>query len=414
AFDVILEFADNYDADEHYELGDTVRVTDPGLNINTPQRIVKESHDPFIRMIGKVSIANFIPNIVSKITALQKNTVLKNRVYNGNSISPENGFVSERSDKKARMTSNATEGVSLDVGDGTGSYTPVFYVHIEADGTAKLYLVGNAKFTGEVNGSSIIGGTITIGTGDNVLKADSNGIYLGNALFADAPFKVSTAGAAEASNLIITGGSISVATNISVGNNIYIGTPSSFADKGLYFYDSTTGVYTSIGVFLNEYAPSVFELLISNQDNKINIYSSDTIFIGDEGTMTYLTILPTEGYFTLFSASATDSRIKHGGTGALHIEHEGGGDLWIEHTGTGVLKIESQQNMSIRSYLGVMFAQGTWRFDSTIYIGTADEANRILKKSEVEALVPGGATGSFTSADGKTVTVSNGRITSIV
>lgn len=182
---VELEFADGYDSDEHYELGDTVRVIDPGLKINTQQRIVKESHDPFNRGIGKVTIANITPNIVSKITALQKNSVMKEKVYNGCHIGPENGFVAERSDKTARVIMNATDGFTLEIGDGTGSYTPVFYVHLEGDGTAKLHLVGNAVFTGEVNGSEIKGGTIT--------------------------------GAA------ITGGTIDVTTDIHVGNSIYMG-----------------------------------------------------------------------------------------------------------------------------------------------------------------------------------------------
>jgi hypothetical protein len=131
---VELEFADGYDEDEHYELGDTVRVIDPGLNINTPQRIVKESHDPFIRMIGKVIIANFIPNIISKITSLQKNTVIKEKLYNGVRLGPEKGVEATRSDKKVKSTLNATEGISVAKGDGSGAnYTNMFYVDIDGN-----------------------------------------------------------------------------------------------------------------------------------------------------------------------------------------------------------------------------------------------------------------------------------------
>lgn len=47
----------------------------------------------------------------------------------------------------------------------------------------------------------ISGGSISIGTWDNIFKADSNGIYLGNATFADAPFQVDMAGNVKVSSL---------------------------------------------------------------------------------------------------------------------------------------------------------------------------------------------------------------------
>lgn len=51
----------------------------------------------------------------------------------------------------------------------------------------------------------INGGSIAIGSGDNIFKADANGIYLGNATFASAPFKVTQAGAFVAGNATING-----------------------------------------------------------------------------------------------------------------------------------------------------------------------------------------------------------------
>lgn len=45
-----------------------------------------------------------------------------------------------------------------------------------------------------IESPNIYGGTIAIGSGNNVLKADSNGVYLGNASFANAPFKVTMDG----------------------------------------------------------------------------------------------------------------------------------------------------------------------------------------------------------------------------
>ena len=63
-----------------------------------------------------------------------------------------------------------------------------------------LTVVGGGTFSGALSG-----GTIQIGSGENVFKADSNGIYLGNETFANAEFRVTPAGALTATNASITG-----------------------------------------------------------------------------------------------------------------------------------------------------------------------------------------------------------------
>ena len=64
----------------------------------------------------------------------------------------------------------------------------------------------NAKVSGEINATSgTLSSSIAIGTGNSIFKADSNGIYLGNAAFASAPFRVSQAGALTASSATLTG-----------------------------------------------------------------------------------------------------------------------------------------------------------------------------------------------------------------
>ena len=64
----------------------------------------------------------------------------------------------------------------------------------------------NAKITGEINATSgTLSSSIAIGTGNSIFKADSNGIYLGNATFASAPFRVTPAGAVTATSVDITG-----------------------------------------------------------------------------------------------------------------------------------------------------------------------------------------------------------------
>lgn len=111
------------------------------------------------------------------------------------------------------------------------------------DSAGVTTIVGNVVTTGFVNALNvtaqyvvasvalsspvITGGSIAIGTGNTIFKADSNGIYLGNATFASAPFRVTPAGALTATGVTVSGsitatsGSIAgslVATGIAAGN----------------------------------------------------------------------------------------------------------------------------------------------------------------------------------------------------
>lgn len=81
---------------------------------------------------------------------------------------------------------------------------------------------------------------------------------------------------------------------------------------------------------------------------------------------------------------------------------------------SGIQSGANVNNLTIFSNGGMTLtsATGNMQFymDGGMYIGDVDSANQIIKRSDL----PTGATGSFTSADGKTVTVENGIITSIV
>jgi hypothetical protein len=67
------------------------------------------------------------------------------------------------------------------------------------DGTS-LTINGAGTFSGALSG-----GTISIGSGNSIFRATTDGIWLGNAVFADAPFSVSAAGALKATSANITG-----------------------------------------------------------------------------------------------------------------------------------------------------------------------------------------------------------------
>ena len=119
--------------EEYFEVGDVVKVYDYKLGIDIETRIISISKSISEEIDGDVEIGNFIPDFIDSVNQIERSTVHKGKVYNGIRISPEDGFVAERSDKMARNTMNATFGNKLELGDGEGNYTPVFYVTIEGE-----------------------------------------------------------------------------------------------------------------------------------------------------------------------------------------------------------------------------------------------------------------------------------------
>ena len=75
-----------------------------------------------------------------------------------------------------------------------------------------LSINGGGTFTGALSG-----GTISIGSGNSIFKADSNGIYLGDAIFADAEFSVSPAGYLKSKSGEIGGWTIGSVTGTANG-----------------------------------------------------------------------------------------------------------------------------------------------------------------------------------------------------
>jgi len=90
-------------------------------------------------------------------------------------------------------------------------------ISIGVDGSANFAgtLTAAAGTLGSITAGTFTGISIAIGSINNIFKADANGIYLGNATFASAPFNVTMAGALTATSATITG-----AITISSGSGI--------------------------------------------------------------------------------------------------------------------------------------------------------------------------------------------------
>lgn len=96
-----------------------------------------------------------------------------------------------------------------------------FYVDSSGNAFFKGDISGaSGTFSGNLSGATITGGTIAIGTGNNIFKADTNGIYLGNTTFASAPFRVTTTGILTATSANISGAITATSLTLSAGVTI--------------------------------------------------------------------------------------------------------------------------------------------------------------------------------------------------
>jgi hypothetical protein len=249
-------------------LGDNVLLVDGDIDIKLNMRIVKYNYNPVDDMQVNFELANKVENVADTFYRIKTETVAKNAVYNGTRIGPDDGFVAERSDEKAKIVMNATEGLTVFTRDNisnpyNGNLTidvdgnivmsgritlqsgsdvssvglgdlafldAVTETEITNDSISTAKIKANAVTANEINvatlsaisanlgtitagsissinlsSSTITGTTITIGTGNNVFKVTTSGIHLGHANFADAPFKVSVNGSLEARNALIDG-----------------------------------------------------------------------------------------------------------------------------------------------------------------------------------------------------------------
>lgn len=100
-------------------------------------------------------------------------------------------------------------GITSDVTPAYNNANTPFYVGADQQlsiGTKLLYTGGNLTINGGGTFTGALsGGTISIGSDEDIFKADSNGIYLGSATFGNAAFRVTPQGALTATNATITG-----------------------------------------------------------------------------------------------------------------------------------------------------------------------------------------------------------------
>jgi len=202
--------------------------------------------------------------LTDAINRLNRNAVKQNKTYYGVTISPDYGLKVGRSDGLAEVVLNADE-FRFRANGSDALWFDVPNRRWKFSGTLEGV---DGTFSGTIQGGQFVGGSITIGSGNNVFRADTQGIWAGNANFNSAPFRVDMSGQLVANNAQITGtitgstiqGSFIFGTAIT-GGSISIG-------NGQFNVDSS-GFMTATGAHLS--GGSLTGAAIINVTNEVKI-----------------------------------------------------------------------------------------------------------------------------------------------
>lgn len=193
-----------FESERIREAGDTVTVYDDELGYHFDARAIEFERYPFEPKRGHVVLTNFREfktsdyifqaTVGSKkaIEYTSRNAVLKGVKYD-DSVTLVDGLGIKVSDDFNR------EMVRLGQ-VGPGEYGLAMY---NKDGEKTIWqdaATGDARFAGQ-----LIGGSIAIGSGNNVFRADAQGIWAGHSSWTDAPFYVNMAGKLWAEDAQISG-----------------------------------------------------------------------------------------------------------------------------------------------------------------------------------------------------------------
>ncbi|MDQ0091673.1 hypothetical protein J2T12_005113 [Paenibacillus anaericanus] len=151
--------------------------------------------------------------LTTAVNKLNKDAVKFGKPYYGVSHSRTQGIIVEREDHLSKAVFNSDE-LSFYAGSDKALYFDIPSRKFKFNGTLEAV---DGKFTGTIESGKFIGGTIDIGSGNQIFKAGPLGIQLGNTAFANAPFSVNMSGhfkavggefSGEISASIINGGQI--------------------------------------------------------------------------------------------------------------------------------------------------------------------------------------------------------------
>lgn len=206
---------------------------------------------------------------------------------------------------------------------------------------------GNLSAAGGTFSGELSGGTISIGSGNSIFKADSNGIYLGNSTFSSAPFRVTPQGGLVASNANITG-TINATSGTISGNLITGGTISGTSiniNNGAFQVNSDgslTATNADITGEINATSGSISGSLVTGTITAADISGVNISGVNISGSEirgslfanpSERIVLPTDdGIIKLgvqYEGVATQCYIYAGGDQGFHVDTSNNGSSWI-------------------------------------------------------------------------------------
>lgn len=193
----------------------------------------------------------------------------------------------------------STDGYGIKIYDASGNV--LLTADGLADGTVTVDMLDVDELSaisanlGTVTAGSMSGVTMSIGSLNSIFKADANGIYLGNATFASAPFRVSMAGALVATSATITGAIQSGSTI--TGSTVTGGTIQTASSGQRVMMDGSSNqlkIYNDDGLVGGLYGSTsggqavLYMYSDTNKDILINATDDVSLTAGDD-----ITLLPT-------------------------------------------------------------------------------------------------------------------------
>ena len=302
-------------------------------------------------------------------------------------------FIDEHNRWKANTTGSVISTAEFKVGNATK--------YLYWDGT-NLTFTGNLSaaggtFSGDLSAAGgtfsgqLSGGTISIGSGNSIFKADSSGIYLGNSTFSSAPFRVTPQGGLVASNANITG-TINATSGTISGNLITGGTISGTSiniNNGAFQVNSDgslTATNADITGEINATSGSISgNLLVGGTISSTDITGVNISGVNIDGstiTVGGRILLPVDGgqilLGTASGGSATQVYIFAEGSQGIYIDTSGLGSSWFAGA---TWYVNLQEFASGRYITGLKTLPGT---GTTLVVDSGGYVNRASSKRELK------------------------------
>lgn len=280
ALEVSVSAADLFKLDAHEArpgLGDTITLQDAGLGLTAiSARITEMTEYPYDP--GKhtqITVANVLRRDYTQIIAdLETSRRAVDNVFSGGRIRAEAfeafaaAAVKEINESKTEVKYD-TRGIVLqstaDANDLVLMTSNGIIVSTDGGATARTAITAAGIAAETIVGQEISGVGLTIGSGNAITRISTQGIAAGNAVWANAPFRVNMAGDVVARSITLTGtienstmyssvinagtingatingGSINAGTDINVthdariGNNLFLGLAGAVNDRRIEF-----------------------------------------------------------------------------------------------------------------------------------------------------------------------------------